>query len=483
MTYLEDLLLYAVDYARNLGAEYAEARYHRLSSMSITSRNGMIIGSGSETSEGVAIRVMYDGSLAFASTHSLKRSDVTKAVEKAVSNAKAGSKLMKLKLKLSDDIMGSATYEVKPKKSFDSISIDDKISMHKDLFKQAQKTIRDSSVSLQSFIFNYSEELEEKTVVNSDGAYVRSATPRIEGFINIILSNPQKGTIQKWFGIGGSGGFEVIEESNLFNEVANTVGILENILLKGVEPPKDPVDLVLGSEVVGLIMHESVGHPMEADRILGREAAQAGESYVKPDQVGRLKVGNEYATVIDDPTIPGSLGFYLYDDEGVPARPKYLYYKGILNEPLHNRSTARVFGTRSNASSRAKDFESEPIVRMSNTYLAPGDRSFEELIEDIEFGIYIKSYMEWNIDDTRWAQRYGGLEAYLIERGELTKLVRNPVIEFTTGWFFKNIVATDSNLRFYPGTCGKGEPMQGIPVWFGGPNVRLGKIKLGVAPK
>jgi len=240
--------------------------------------------------------------------------------------------------------------------------------------------------------------------------------------------------------------------------------------------------VVVGQEVVGLLVHESCGHPMEADRILGREAAQAGESYVKPDMIGKYRVGTELVTVIDDPTIPGSNGFYLFDEEGVPARPRYLYLRGVLNEPLHNRHTAAIFGTRSNAAARAMDYKSEPIIRMANTYFAPGDMSFAELIEDIRFGVYIKSYQEWNIDDIRWNQRYVGLEAYIIRDGELAEPVRNPVLEITTKGFYSRVVGVDKELMFFPGTCGKGEPSQGVPVWFGGPNVRLEPIKLGVMP-
>ena len=187
--------------------------------------------------------------------------------------------------------------------------------------------------------------------------------------------------------------------------------------------------------------------------------------------------------MIDDPTIPRSYGFYLYDDEGVPARPRYLYREGIINEHLHNRWTASVFGVESNAAARAMDYNSEPIIRMANTYLKPGDYSFEELIEDVELGVYIRSYMEWNIDDVRWGQRYVGLEAYMIERGELGKPVRNPVLEVTTGGFYSRIDAVGRELRFYPGTCGKGEPAQGVPVWFGGPDVRLRKVTLGVVAR
>jgi len=219
---------------------------------------------------------------------------------------------------------------------------------------------------------------------------------------------------------------------------------------------------------------------MEADRIWGREAAQAGESFVKPDMLGRWRVGNEQATVVDDPTIPGSLGFYLYDDEGVPARPKYIYFRGVLWEPLHTRFTAYIFGGSSNASARSMDYASEPLPRMSNTYLAPGDHDFDELIEDIRFGLYVRSYMEWNIDDIRWGQRYVGLEAYIIRNGELAEPVRNPVLEFTAREFYSSIVAKERKVEMYAGICGKGEPPQGVLVWFGGPSVRLKKMRVGV---
>ena len=102
------------------------------------------------------------------------------------------------------------------------------------------------------------------------------------------------------------------------------------------------------------------------------------------------------------------------------------------------------------------------------------------VLEDVKFGVYMKSYMEWNIDDERWSQRYVGLESYLIEKGELKGFVRNPALEITTKSFYSNIDGVDKNLKFYAGMCGKGEPAQGVPVWFGGPNVKLKNIRLRV---
>ena len=206
---------------------------------------------------------------------------------------------------------------------------------------------------------------------------------------------------------------------------------------------------------------------------------RAGESYIEPKLLG-TRIGSECVTIVDDSTIPGSFGYQPYDDEGVEGRERRLIDSGIINELLHNRETAAIFGVESNGAARAAGYDYEPIIRMSNTYMKPGDHSFEELIEDVRDGVYVRSYQEWNIDDRRWNQRYVGVEAYRIVNGELREPVRNPVIELTTKSLFSSVDAVGKDLEFSAGYCGKGDPMQGIPVWFGGPHIRLRDVRLGV---
>ena len=473
-----DLLSYAIDYASSCGASYAEARYHLRNITGIVIRGSKVIGVSFRKEEGIGIRVLYKGVLTFTSTNELSRERVREAIDFSIASAKALENIARGRGLSTEVNLGKASYEALASKPFDSKPMDVKIAELKDLWTTANNAVKESKLSSFAIIYNESEEVKE--ILTSDGAWIRSKIPRISIAINFVLLHPQKGTIQRILDFGSSGGLELINEWKVGEELENEVRAIENVLLRGVPPPKEPIDIVVGSEVVGLLVHESAGHPMEADRIWGREAAQAGESYVKPEMVKRERIGNEHATVIDDPTIPRSNGFYLYDDEGVPARPRYIYLNGIINELLHNRWTAKIFGISSNGAARAMNYASEPIPRMSNTYLTPGDMSFEELIEDINYGIYIKSYMEWNIDDIRWGQRYVGLEAYTIRKGELAEPVRNPVLELTTRAFYSSIVAKSKNLKFYPGMCGKGEPHQGVPVWFGGPEVRLSKMRLGV---
>lgn len=478
---MEDLVFKAVDMAAALGASYAEARYQRNSWRILSLKGDRVIGTSYSSLEGVGVRVIHSGALAFASTSDTSPEGVRRAVEEAVSKARAVSRLRRLRIELSEERLGRASYEVRPRRPFDDLDLQAKLKELKELHTAALNALKRAKLS--SSIINYSEGHEEKIIASSDGAYVRSKIPRLEVFVNLLVSSPEKGAVQKWIEIGASQGLEHLEEKRIRDTVAEKASTMEKMLLEGVQPPGERIEVVLGPEIVGLMMHEGIGHPLEADRVLGREAAQAGESYVKPHMVGRERIGSRLANIVEDPTIPGSSGFYLYDDEGVPARARHLYREGVVVELLHNRETARMLGTRSNASARAANYRSEPLVRMGNTYLAPGDMAFEELIEDIRLGVYIRDNMEWNIDDTRWYHRYIGMEAYMIEKGQLTRPVRSPVLEITTGEFLSSIAGVDRSLEFFPGTCGKGEPGQGIPVWMGGPNTRISGVVLGVAPR
>jgi TldD protein len=237
------------------------------------------------------------------------------------------------------------------------------------------------------------------------------------------------------------------------------------------------MDVIACPQVVGIMVHESAGHPYEADRIFGREAAQAGESFIEKDMIGH-QIGNEAVNVVDDPTLPNSYGHYLYDNEGVEARRKFLIKNGKINELLHNRETAMFMGLKSNGSSRAVEYNRESIVRMSNTFMLPGEHTEEELIEDVKDGIYMKNFMEWNIDDKRLNQKYVGAESYLIKNGEIKGPVISPSIEISTPELYKAIDAVAKKPEYHSGSCGKGEPMQAIPVWFGGPSIRLRNISI-----
>jgi len=367
-----------------------------------------------------------------------------------------------------------AKWSAKEKLPLADVSVEERLA----LLSEAERVLTSTpmNIKLVARLLDLASETEEKIFANSEGALVFGTVPRTSFFV-LLTGASDKGTIQRWNTQGESGGWEVVKQWNIPKIVIEEAKTMAEILEKGKKPPSGELDIVLGPEIVGIICHESCGHPQEADRVLGREAAQAGESYIKPDMLG-YQVGSEHVTVADDPTLQQSYGYYQYDDEGVQARERILIDHGKVSGLLHNRETAAEFKTQSNAASRSVGFDREPIVRMANTYMKPGDHTFEELLEDVRSGVYIKTYMEWNIDDKRFNERYVGHEAYLIEKGELKGFVRNPTLEVTTPTLYGSVDAVGERMEFGAGTCGKGDPSQGAPVYEGGPSIRLRKIRL-----
>jgi len=477
---LEDIAHYIIDSARNMGAEYAEARLQTDLRESIVMKNGVLEASVLEESRGVGIRILVDGSLGFASTNSMRRRDVERALKSAFKIARSASRLIKRKITMGKGELGSGKVDIKPRINFGSVDLESRVNLLKEADEQAINASSMLNVKAPSRMIVLDTWVTEKLVMTSDGANVYSVTPRAALFTFITVFHPQKGPAQRYFNLGETGGWEVVERWNLPKIFYDETYALSKVLMEAVKTPEGEMDAVLGPEVVGIVSHESCGHPSEADRILGREAAQAGETFLKPDSIG-LRVGSNYVNVVDDPTIKGSFGFYLYDDEGVKARRRILIKEGVVNEFLHNRETASVFGVESNGSSRSVAYNREPIVRMANTFFLPGDYSEEEIFEDIKHGIYMKSFMEWNIDDRRFNQRYVGLEAYRIENGELREMIRNPILEITTIGLWSSVDAASKKPEFQAAYCGKGDPMQGIPVWTGGPHIRLRKVRIGGA--
>jgi len=475
----EDLLRFAVDQALSLGAKYAEARFQADLSESVLLKNGVPEISARSVEKGVGVRVLVNGALGFASTSELKKASIRLIVKAAPAIARASSRRVLKGISLSEEKPSKARIEVKPRIRFEAVDLDAKIEFLKEVDGLAVEACERLGVKLPSRLIEVERWDTVKHVITSDGADVLHRVPRVMAEYTLTAHQPQRGTIQRFEHLGESRGWEAIEAWNLPERVREEAKAISKVLLEGVAPPKEPVDIVVGAEIVGLICHESAGHPGEADRVLGREAAQGGESYIKPEILG-TRIGSEAVTVVDDPTIERSFGYYLYDDEGVEARERKLIENGVLRELLHNRETAAIFKVKSNGSARASSYDAEPIIRMANTYMKPGDYSLEELLEDIKEGVYIKSYQEWNIDDRRWNQRYVGVEAYRVVNGELREPLRNPVLELTTKAFYSSIDAVGRDLRFSAGYCGKGDPLQSIPVWFGGPSVRLRSIKVGI---
>ena len=453
---MEDIMEKALN---KIKARFAEVRYMKIKMNIITVKNGVVNSIASTEEDGFTVRVVNNG-IGFAATN-----DVSK-LEEIAERAVKLSNNRKNKVDFSQEEAYEDSWSVEEKKKIENKDVDEKIDYLLDV---------DKSLSAQMKLQMLKDKKIEKIYMNSEGSKIRAEIPRVEYFYMIgVMENGNFEQSYRQYGM--SGGYEIFDRWDILSLLPEEERALKEVV-RAKKSPEGTYDLIVGPEVAGIIAHESCGHPSEADRILGREAAQAGESFITPSKIGE-RIGSEIVNVVDDPTVPNSFGYYKYDEEGIPARRRYLYKEGKINEFLHNRESAGKLGTKSNGAARSSWWNREPIVRMSTTFFEPSDYSKEELFEDVKEGIYMKSFTEWNIDDVRYNQKYVGREAYLIKNGEIVEPVRRPVLEITTPGFYVRIDAIGNDLEFFAGTCGKGDPMQGVDVWMGGPHIRLRGIKL-----
>ena len=465
----------AVSKARTAGASYAEARVQRTWERQFVLKNGESQPSFFAEGYGIGIRVIANGALGFAATNDMKSPSVLELAKRAVRLAKASSVGLKGRVELDDSKPVRRKWAPPERQRVENA---DSEWLRKVLLDMEGR-IGDgrAGVKLPGRLLYLGAELEERYYVNSDGARVEGRLPRV-GFFGSLTAVEGGATAQRFIQQGETGGLEVVKRIRLVEKVEDEARVMGKILKGAAKPPTDTVDVLLSPELSGIAAHESVGHPQEADRVLGREGAQAGESYLKVDSLGH-RIGSSEANVSDDPNLPHSNGFVPVDDEGIEGKKRFLIKGGIINEYLQNRTTAKEFGVRSNGASRSVAFDREPIIRMSNTFVEPGDYTTDEIIREVKHGVFFKTFTEWNIDDKRLNQRYVALEAYLIERGELKGLVRAPVLEITTPKLWGSVKARSDHMEFESATCGKGDPQQGAPVWTGGPETLLSAIKLG----
>ncbi|MFA4819487.1 MAG: TldD/PmbA family protein [Candidatus Aenigmatarchaeota archaeon] len=452
------------------GCDYADVRIENVTGDSIILKNGDPITVGVTRNTGMCIRILVKGSLGISFTNDFSNKAMKEAVDRAVKLAKSSANIVKNPVHMSKETPVKGKFSVKEKRKLLDVTVQEKMGELISL----DKTLVSTNLNFATRFFDLSTECREKYYCNSEGSRISSYTPRLGLFC--LVSVKSTDTEQRMEQFGNSGGWEFFNKWDLHNKLVEEAKMLAK-LPSMPSMKKEIMDVVLSPELVGIASHESCGHPYEADRILGREAANAGGSFVTKKSIG-TRIGSKIVNLVDDPTVKDSYGFYLYDDEGVKARKRYLIKGGMINELLQNRETAVDFGVKSNASSRANSWAAEPIVRMANTFVEPGDHTFEEII-DVKKGVYIKSYMEWNIDDKRFNQRYVGLEAYEIKNGSLEGLVKRPALEITTPAFWAAVDAVGKDFELIVGNCGKGEPMQSIPVGFGGPHIRLHNVMLG----
>jgi len=275
-------------------------------------------------------------------------------------------------------------------------------------------------------------------------------------------------------------GWENVTRLDLLGNAAR-IADESKALLSAPSCPAGETTLILGSEQLALQIHESVGHAIELDRILGWEAAFAGTSWLDLDQLGSLRYGSELMNITIDPTIPGALGSFGYDDEGTPATPRDAVRNGTWVGVLAGRDSASVAGIDYGGSVRSDGWARLPMVRMTNVGLEPGPHTFEEIVAETDEGIYMETNRSWSIDDKRLNFQFGCEIAYEVRNGALGRMLKNPTYTGIGPQFWQSMDMLSSEIVPW-GTpnCGKGQPGQVGHTGHPAAPARFRNVRVGV---
>ncbi len=434
-----------------------------------SARDGMPQNNSTTISEGVMIEVLINGQIGYGATNILTSTGIQAAATAAYHQAIAASKyrIYAVTTVHRPKVVGQyVSPTVQPFNSLTPGEISGQLSKICHALNVGEKIVQTSATMI-------SRELET-WFVSSNGADV------YQKFLLITTdyaATAQDGAmIQHRSDQGGlarcsQGGLEYFLTPDLWARVQQ-VGEQAIELLTAMECPTETTNLVLAPDQLLLQIHESVGHPLELDRILGDERNYAGGSFVKPSDFGNLVYGSPLMNITFDPTVAGEFASYSFDDTGAMATREYIIRAGILERGLGSLESQARLDLPGVACSRACSWNRPPIDRMANINLEPGDQSFEQIIGRIDRGIYMESNRSWSIDDQRHKFQFSCEYAKLIENGKLTKTVRNPNYRGITPQFWGNLaqIGNADTWKMYGSPfCGKGEPNQTIWVGHGAP--------------
>jgi TldD protein len=478
---MHDLLNAALDAATSSGAHFADARAVELTTESISVRGATVEALDRSESVGFGVRVLTDGAWGYAASAKLDPQEAARIAETAVEVARASARVQSKPVELADEPPHTAEWSTPFDKDPFSVSLQDKVRLLVSATEQMEKVgVRVARGTMDAYRqrtwFRSSEGASiDQTIVNT-GAGIE-ATAVADGEVQ------QRSYPASFRGHLEAGGYEIVERMDLASAAP---GVAEEAvaLLSAPECPSGTTTLVLDAHQMMLQVHESVGHPTELDRVLGMEAAFAGTSFVGIPDLGRLRYGSDLINITSDATTPGGVGTYGYDDEGVEGQSVDLIRDGVLVGFQTSRETAALVGAeRSNGTMRAEGWENFPLIRMANINLLPGEGTLEDLLADVDDGVYMATNKSWSIDDKRKNFQFGCEIGWEIKNGRLGRMVKNPRYTGITPvfWGSCDAVAGQSEWRMQ-GTpnCGKGQPGQTMRVGHGTAPARFRNVSIGV---
>ena len=472
----------ALELAMRRGVTYADVRAVESRDRAITTKNGVPGQIGSGESAGVGIRVLADGCWGFASTCDLTNAGLEAAATLAVAIARSGVAAKKHDVALAPEDKFEATWVSPCAIDPFEIPVEQNLAL---LVAIDEELRREKGVTLAETSLMH--ERTRQVFASSIGSMIdQTRTTTGAGFAAHSFKNDdiQKRSFPNSF--GGQyqlKGYELIHELDLLKHAPRIAS--EAVALHSADTcPEGTFDLILDSSHLGLQIHESIGHPIELDRVLGSEANYAGMSFLTLDQLNHLRYGSDIVNVVCDarPEHGPGLGTFLYDDEGVPAHGTDIIRNGLFTGYMTSRETAATVGdARSNGTMRAAGWSRLPLIRMTNVSLLPGQQTLEEVF-DVDHGIYMETNKSWSIDDKRYNFQFGCEVAWEIRNGKRTRMLKNPLYSGISTEFWNACDAIAGRewwtLWGVP-NCGKGQPEQVMGTGHGASPSRFRGIKIG----
>jgi TldD protein len=476
-----DLLTEAISVAP-ARCSYAEARHVATDSERLLVRNGRVARADSAGSAGVGVRVRAGGGWGFAATRDESAAGVRNALARALAIAESQPAAPAGRLAPVPAARGhwSGGFERDPL----AVSLEEKL----ELLFAAEAALRGDPRIVRSDAECASRRMRT-AFASTAGAACTQERVECGATISAIALDGDELQVRSYPGSHESStacaGWEHVLGLKL---AANAPRVAAEALelLTAAPCPSGRTTLVLGAAQLALQIHESIGHALELDRMLLGEAAYAGTSWVVPGDLGSLRYGSEQLHITADATLPGALGSFGWDDEGVAAARTPLIEAGILRAALSDRQSAATIGLEhSGGCARADGFARQPIVRMTNVSIEPGEAgTLADLVADTGDGLYLETNRSWSIDDRRLQFQFATEIAREIRGGELGRLLRNPSYAGVTPTFWSGLDAVCSAPAWQLwgiGTCGKGEPGQVMRVSHGTAPARFRDVQVGVA--
>jgi TldD protein len=475
----------ALSYLDRREVQYADVRLVDCRERDISTKNGKMGHASSEETLGIGMRVLLQGCWGFASTDDLSAESLAETARRAVDIARSSALAKKKDVALVPEEKTVAAWSSPFRLDPFATSVEDNLAL---LLRADQEMRSVAGITLAEGALHF-RRTQEIFLSTEGSAIEQTRLVTGAGIVAYCFANDeiQKRSYPNSF--GGQHqlkGYELVEELRLV-ENARRVAEEAVALQKADQCPQGKRTLILDGSQVGLQIHESIGHPIELDRVLGMEANYAGTSFLTLDKLRALRYGSQIVNVVADARLehgPG-LGTFAYDDEGVAAQRTDIIKDGLFSGYLTSRETAREVGEkRSNGTMRADGWNRIPLIRMTNISLLPGKGKPEELIADTDDGIYMETNRSWSIDDRRYHFQFGCELGWEIKKGKKVRMLKNPSYSGITTEFWNScdaICGPESWTLWGTPNCGKGQPSQTMGTGHGAAPSRFRNVTVGIA--